>query len=429
MSVTGNDWQALLDAEIDSAGSPITAATASRTASLYERTGFEKEGLSLLRRCVRFGVNNPDILPSLLEALTRQRQFTELNRALQVCANLADRPPELRRQVARAFSALGQTVPAAAEWSSLMEQGGMLEDDWLALARFLVNSGDVPSEIAQPLDNQAENLHMYAKQGQSVFRDDKGQAPPSLVSYCMFRARVDNNRTWARKVLPQIRPENIPDVEVVLDLAIGAWRLGAFEKAAEAARCALSMGEAPTAAKSILATIRSFAGDGSQLTPGALAVRREEAKLIRNTAKGVAREAAAWGIIRVKESGKLGLKVLPMSEECEMEVPDMEGIVATFSILPHSRAGDPLVILRGLDWSWPHFMLQRESREERLHSFVEHSGHREWLWNEVIANGKQSPVKGLAESEQVHASSVWRRALQELKEREGDASWQSNNRR
>ena len=84
--------------------------------------------------------------------------------------------------------------------------------------------------------------------------------------------------------------------------------------------------------------------------------------------------------------------------------------MATFSILSERLSPDPYRILSGVDWSWPHLMLQRRPQGDQVHFFIEAQGQRSWSWDEV--KPEDQDVKGC--KGYARRANIWARIVQEL---------------
>jgi hypothetical protein len=390
-------WDEIAQAEIATADGPSSVEGLCRVASAYEQIGFPDAALAVLRKADAFGVEGKTVLPTLLGALRRQRRFVELNAAVQSGLVIPDRNPDLRRELAMALSSLGQIPAAEKEWASSIRSGCMSETDWLECARFVINCADTPS-LTQAMVAIDERARLTGQ---------------GLVGYCLVRQLVDRDMAVAQHTLCEIDPSRIPDAEIQLALAILAWRLRDYARAEMAATLAASSSDAPSASKKILASIRSFAGDFSLLRKVSMPALRAVGERVLKSAPAVKKDAAAWGFVRRHGPDSFEMNILDPTAEPAIAVPEELDPVATFSILSDEPYPDPFHVLCGVDWSWPHVMLQRKPGGEALHFFVEAHGHKDWLWEEV------SPEACDAGSDHTCAlrsqqSATWIEAMREL---------------
>jgi len=398
-----NTWRELAAAELATAEGPASAESLRRAAKGYEQNGFPEVALTCLRKADTFGINGRAVLPDLLGILRRQRRFPELHAALQGGLAIADREPDLRHELALALSSLGQAPAAEMEWATLIRSGGMTQSHWLDCARFVMNCAD-GSALVQMMAAIEERAEL------------KGQC---LVGYCVARHLIDRDVAATRALLSQIAPPRLSDPEILLDLAILCWRVGEYQKAESAATLAAGFAGAPPACAMVRGSIRSFGGDFSHLRKAPLPRARSADEIILKFAAGAAPETTAWGCLHREASGALGTRVFDLTADAEMVVPEEFETVVSFSVLSAGSSPDPFQILAGVDWQWPHLMLQRRPSGPVLHYFVGSHRAKEWPWEEV------TPDAGVHENGPLCAgrrqqSPVWLQALRELSEPDED---------
>lgn len=399
MSPAGEDrWTALVEAELATASAKPPGEAIIQAASAYERAGFGDVAVAVLRAAGRFGADSRAVLPGLLRGHGRQRKFEELNVAVKQGLQIADRTAELRRELATALSALGQTPAAEAEWAALIRGGRMTQDDWTACARFVLSCADAPS-LVQLMTAVSERQEL------------KGNG---IVGYCVIRHMVDRDAENARRVLTKVDPACIPDGEILLDLAVQSWRLGNFAKAEEAARLAAGFDDSSPVCRAVLASTRSFMGDFSLMSKTSLPVAGPVTDRVTEIGRHHKGAHPVWGVLCRESADGLRVTLLDLAEEPDMAVPEVADVVASFSIMPEGAVPDPFLVLSGVDWSWPHFMHQRRAQNSDLvHVFTEAHRHKEWLWEEVAVD----PGRTVCEDGNVlrHGrSQTWMEAIQEL---------------
>ena len=96
-----------------------------------------------------------------------------------------------------------------------------------------------------------------------------------------------------------------------------------------------------------------------------------------------------------------------------MVIPEQDEPVASFSILSEDLLPDPFHILCGVDWQWPHVLLQRQPEGDALHYFVGARGHRDWLWDEIrpeMGEEQNNPDR----TRRRQHSATWSEAMREL---------------
>jgi hypothetical protein len=402
-TLTDNDWDNLAQAELATADGPASAETLCRVATAYDDIGFPDVALAVLRKAGSFGIENRAVLPALLRGHRKQRQFVELNAAVQAGVTVNERDTDLRRELALALSSLGQTPAAEAEWASLIRSGCMTETDWLGCARFVMSCADAPS-LAQMMKVIGEREELKTNH---------------LAGYCAVKHLIDRDVVATQLALREVDPSRIYDPDILLDLAILAWRLQDYARADTAARLAATPADAPPVCKTVLASIRSFAGDFSLTRRVSMPMAGEIAERVLKLALTVKPDAAAWGFLHRHGSNSFGARILDLTAEPDMDVPEDLDPVATFSILSYGLCPDPFQVLCGVDWSWPHIMVQRIPDGSALHFFGEAHGHKDWLWEEVRAEGCGAEV-AQACAPRHQQSATWVEALRELSERADD---------
>lgn len=398
-SRTDDAWEEVTQAELATAGGPASADSFCRVARAYEQLGLPEVALAVLRKVGCFGIASEAVLPSLLRGHRKLRQFAELNAAVQTGLAISARAADLRRELALALSNLGQAPAAAAEWAALIRQGGMSQTDWIDCARFVMSGADAGAlaDMTMAIGERRE-LKSCA-----------------LASYCAVKQFVECDRAAAQCILRGIAPSRIPDAEILLDLAILAWRLHDYARAEAAATRAANSDAAPSMAQEVLGIIRSFAGDASLLREVPLPLASPASVLLDQTAPAIQPERTAWGFFDRRIAPGLRAEVLDLAPGTDMAVPEEADPICTFSVLPAGRRHDPFHVLSGVDWSWPHILVQRKPSGDVLHFFVEAQGHRDWMWEEV-----RLPVGGLKNHQACASggqpSATWSAAVQELRE-------------
>lgn len=393
MTTTNDDrWAELVQAELATADAPASAEGFRRVADAYEAAGFANVSLSVLRKTASFGIESHAVLPALLKGFRAQRQFAELNTAVQSALSIQDPEGDLRRELAKALACLNQVPAADREWASLIRAGSMNEADWESCACFVMNCPDAPS-LAQMI---------------TAIQERKELRSHPLAAYCVARHLIDPNTAAALEALREIDLSLVAEgnTDILLDLAILAWRLHDYARAEQVATLALKSASDPTLHRNVLASVRSFAGDFSHLRKVSMPRAREAGKRVARLALERNREETAWGLLYRQGPDRIEAKIIDLAAEPDMGMPDGLDLVASFSLLPQSPRTDPFPILCGVDWSWPHILLQRKPDGDALHVFVEARGHKDWAWEEVIA---EAAAAGSA------ISTTWAQAMQELR--------------
>jgi hypothetical protein len=357
-------WMELLQAEIGTADGPPSAETLCRVAAAYEAANFPDAALAVLRKAGSFGIENHPVLPALLRGLRAQRHFAELSTAMQTGLAIQDRQADLRRELALALACLSQFPAAQREWASLIRTGCMTQTDWLDCARFVMNCPDAPSLV---------------ELGTAIQENPELRTHP-LAGYCAVKHLIDRDTAAARRALRKLDPARAGacDAEILLDLAILAWRLHKYTKAEAAARLAAASSSHSTVAQRVLGSIRSFAGDFSHLRTVSMPAARAAAERVSSLALSVQRDAAVWGWLHRQEPAAIESRTLELTPEPDMAVPEELDLVATFSILSENFSPDPFHVLCGVDWSWPHVLMKRHPDRDALHFFIAAQGHKDW---------------------------------------------------
>jgi hypothetical protein len=395
-----NSWAELVQAEIATAEGPASADSFCRVAAAYEAADFPNVALAVLRKADSFGIEkNHAILPALLRGLRKQRQFAELNTALQAGLAINDREAGLRRELALALACLSQIPAAEMEWASLIRTGCMNETDWLSCATFVANCPDAPA-LVQMMTAISERQELRAH---------------PLAGFCTVKHLIDRDLAAAQRILLEVDPARASagDADILLHLAILAWRLRDYAKAEKAATLAATSSNDPSISRRIVASIRSFAGDFSHLRKVSLPAVREAGEWVSNLAQTVKRDGAGWGFLHRHGPESLEGQVLDLTAEPEMVIPEELDPVASFSILSEDLRPDPFHILLGVDFSWPHVLLQRKPDGDALHFFVGARGHKDWLWEEIRPEaGDDHNNPDFARRRQ--PSATWAEAMREL---------------
>ena len=404
-------WHSALDAEVASAARLLDINNLRDLFEHYEQLGLESEALGLASRLPRFGSDHHAFLPFMLESLIRQRDLKRLNQVTRVVQGLRNRSSELRRPLARALALLGQVKPAAQEWHAVLESDAMQASDWLHLAQFMSEHGDV-KEFGVCLEEMTDK-----------FKDHPAEP---FVLFCVLRSQFDRDLLRAQKTLDRIPPDSINDALLSFGLAVLAFRIGDYDRAQAAARHALVLKpEWPVAANALL-TFQSFAGNtanGMRVLP----VPQLPAVAAQVTGLTIPPNQFAWGVILDLGEGKTEAVLAGFDAPGErgLELPESGSIWGTFSVLPETPRGnareswpDPLEVLPYLDWSFPHIMVQRSPKHPELHGFVGASGHREWYWEEVLL--MSAAKDSIAREENRRGALVWTGALEELERRDSE---------
>lgn len=405
MALAGNSWTELIQAEIATADGPASAENFNRVAAAYEAADLPNVGLAVLHKAGNFGIDNRAILPALLRGLRRQRQFVGLNSALHAGLAINDREADLRRELALALSCLNQIPAAELEWASLIRTGCMNETDWLSCATFVMNCPDAPS-LVQMMTAISERQELRTH---------------PLAGFCIVKHLVDRDMDAAQRVLLGVDPARISagGADILLNLAILAWRLRDYAKAEDAATLAATCGSDPSTTRKVVATIRAFAGECAHLRKVSLPMARGARQWVSNLARNIRRDGAAWGFLHRHGLEPFEGQVLDLKAEPEMAIPEEFDPAASFSILSEQLRPDPFHVLCGVDWSWPHVLLQRKPDGDELHFFVGARGHKDWLWEEISpeSGGDGNEYSGAPRRQ---PSTTWAEALRELCERADD---------
>ena len=421
-------WREAVAAEIASASALLDSATVLVLTRSYDALGLQDDALNLINRVSRFGVDNRDLLPLMIDSLVRRRELAKLTQALRLVVQLKERPVPLRRQVVRAMTLLGQAAPAAQEWCALLEahsavldladvsgtdtsQGAYALDgsDWLELARFVAAHGNV-GDLGKTLEGMQGSFCGYDFE--------------PLAMFCLLRTQLDQERQKAHTTLEQLSPTGFDDPECAFELGLAAFRLGDYRFAAAAGAHAVRLKPQWPVALSALTTFEAFLSGPPDRNPrsgtGRLGKRirlqagSEEAALA--ACASVPGHEYAWGVMRVHGEDRPVTRLLPFgpSDERALDLPDDGTAIATFSVLPKVEP-DPLEVLPFVDWSIPHLMLQRSESRSICHVFAGASGHREWYWEPVRLDSGQEPCVVATGDTRV---CLWRDVLAELEVRE-----------
>lgn len=383
-----------LDLEVVSAAAPPSIETTERLAGLLGQMGLAEVRLAVIQAAGCQTVDRAEYGRVRLAALIEQKALGKLEEAVIAIRRETPRPNRLlRRLLADAHCTLKQIGVAADQWIQLLAD--MNSDDWPALARFVArHSGGAPLFAA--IRNQA-----------GEFPDDAGSA---YARYCLIRSLLDERPGQARSALRvSVDPDALADAEVLLDLAITAFRLGEYDCARRAAEKSLAAGGPRDIGESVINSVRSFAGGDDHLSRR-LSLPFGVADLVRAQAGAVGGRNFMWGYV-MGRAGGLSVSTLPWGpvEVRNMLLPEGRRIIASFSVLPAQGIADPYEILPFVDWTYPHILLRRQPAP-RMHLFVGLPGEHEWAWSEVRLG--MSRPKGSAKQDE--APDLWQRVRDEL---------------
>ncbi len=407
-------WYETLEAEINSAGNLLDVDRFRQLSDMYAGLGMDDVAVKVMNRLLRFKAGRKELMPALLDTLTKQKSLSMLNSVVSVMLKDKQRAPALRRQMARALSVLGQTSLAAAEWCSLINEDSLDQPDWAELARFVFEHGNV-NDLGVRTESAVKTCH--------------DPVSSSLAQYCALRCKIDENRTVARTILKEIDARDIPEPDIAFDLAICAFRLCDLKLAETAARHALNLNPDLKAVNHALKTFVSFATE-QEHTFRCVGMAAGVIDVVAVLGITAVANTVTWGLLRKEHDGSVVACEIPFPknrDERYLDVrDDAHDTIATFSVLPHdssnrrrktSSYSDPFEVLPYVDWGVPHLMVQRRGKQHRLHTFVGTNCRGPWSFEEVEIVGEAH-----VESEQhVPAGTVlWEAAFDELENRYDD---------
>ena len=387
-------WKALVDTELATAATPLSGDLIDRTARAYAQTGQSDIALHVLRKAPALGVDLSGFLPAMLRLARERRNFAELNAAVQLAQTQKGRNRHLRRELAMGLACLRKEAAAQEEWAALIRTGEMEQDDWLAFSKCMMNTSD-PGLTLRIMSVIAACV----KDGTNPF-----------LQYCVAKYFVEGDRGRAPRALERIRPAAIPDAEILLDVAILCWRVRDFRRAEEAATLLTNRPDALPVSEAVLRSVRSFAGDAPMLPAYRLPLAGPLAGQLVTAAESIGRDSSSWGFFHRKPARRLCHTALDLQRDPAMVVPEALAPIATFSILSERLGPDPYRLLCGVDWSWPHFMLQRRPQGDLVHVFIEAHEHGHWPWKEVDVVGQDEQEDAVDD----RRSEMWTEIAHEL---------------
>ena len=208
-----------LAAELATVDAPQDIAGRRELLALYLGAGLAQPAeAELARLLVQFSWDH-GVLSDVLNLRRDLHQPTELMRFAKIAESLPDRSEGLRLALAQAFAAVGELEAAAKEFGALLQTDSGRKGAAGAIATFVRSHPDLPA-----LRSALIKL--------CYLHPDLLLEPP--LRYAVFRAAADLDKPLARQQLPTMFHPAIAATDLILDVAIQAWRLGRWDDAARA---------------------------------------------------------------------------------------------------------------------------------------------------------------------------------------------------
>ena len=423
--------QKALDAEIDTALDPRNSEKILALCKLYEKLSLEDEALHIAQRGYTKHKIQPDaVLPWIIEHILERRGSRNgkdpvlLNVHTTFALGLKDRSPAVRRSLVRALTRLGRIKPAADEWLALLQVNALEQNDWLDLARFVSDHGDVNGLGKALIESQGASPKGFESSGEpscaSETQVDRGSIEARMFSILCLQ--VEQDKAACRRILAGLSPEGINDSELSLHLGILAFRLGDYEFAIKAAQHAISMKPEWPVARRALQTFCSFSGTPLQSERN-ISLGGAALDALRELARQAPLDRYTWGFLEESPGSDAVAcaRLFSTAESRELDCPESDDVLASFSILPKANP-DPVEVLAYLEWDVPHVMLEKKQEGPILRAFVGAGGHREWAWEEVVLDTgcTTAPMPGSMGA----GNTLWHSALEELKDQNSEEDFQ-----
>ncbi len=211
----------------------------------YQKNGLHQAAEAELCRLGRKAPNHPMVLTATLDLLVDKRAWSLLPRTLIPARAVVEPPLELRMSLARACEVLGHIEEAASQYDAILNLAPCPEEALARLAEFIRRYPDLHPKLPK-LAALAQGTGLACR------------AP--ALQYAALRGCIDSHPALARKLLKQVEFFRIQSVDVVLDLAIQAFRLGRWGETVACAEHALKLHPEHGTAQRLLVSGLCFQG-------------------------------------------------------------------------------------------------------------------------------------------------------------------------
>ena len=393
--------------ELASVASPSVADHLLDVSEAYIDLGYSAEASQILQK-LSAPMKADSNFHRILGQLDRCKDLQALARLVQIGSAAPNPSPEILRACAKTWVTLGNPSNAASAWATLIENGAMADDDWQSLVGFLEHHPDMPVLVG-PLASLA------------TYREDPWQVSIHQ-KFCAIRSLLETDSSKASRALAELKVEDLSDKQISLNVAICAFRLGAYPLAEKALDRFCSHGGDCNLSREILGAVRSFRGVAEVPLSESLYLEKAVHDSVLAWAEGLPPNIAFWGSVRKASNGQVRVDSESIDlESCNIpEVAPERGSVATFSVLAQSSIRpDAYDILSVVDLSAPHLIVQRAESGLRLHSFrASRNGVRNWKWEQtqicLLDSAKYAQRKLVIPKSPDPKQQLWLRALKEI---------------
>jgi tetratricopeptide (TPR) repeat protein len=377
-------------AERESAVQPRRVRHRLHLVELYRALGTEAAADAELTRLLAQFPRNPRVLAPVLDQLRAKRAIRALEGLVDSARKITNtKLVAFHLAYARALALLGRLEEAASEFARVA--GPRLPPEaWGPLASFVCHH---PDTMPLPVSLRA------------LATPSRAASLPAAGRYAVLRACVESDRRTARRLLDLQEPDHLSDPETLADLALQSFRLGAWDRADEAAARAVSLRGDHEAAARMRVSASSFAGRLEQAAAG-MAAQPEPSPPAHLPPHALAElrrfvdykpaDLCSWAVL-VREAPQEPWRLRPQPVGSWPQDPP-----ACLSASPHAKvvslAGPnwdlygPPDVLEELDWGTDHLMVQRKAGAPILHAFVPVGAAWGWAWEEVPVRTDGDPA-------------------------------------
>jgi len=384
-----------LAAELATVDAPQDTTRRLELVAQYRRAGLAQPAeAELARLLVQFSWDH-GVLADVLDLRRHLHRPGELLRFAKIAESLPDRSEGLQLALGQAFAAVGELEAAAKEFGALLQTDSGRKAAAGAIATFVRSHPDLP----------ALRLALIKL---CYLHPDLLLEPP--LRYAVFRAAADLDKPLARQQLGTMFHPAIETTDLILDVAVQAWRLGQWDDAARAARQVLTARppEEQLSAARLLVSIRLFAGDAKKAA--------KELEHLPRLPAPVRLDAEVVSVLKcfvADEPATNGYKV-----RCATIVPFIHGrwrtlchahddwstasdllearpeAISVSTVGPDWRETGPYEILAEVDFVRPHLMVQLGLGQPFVHAFRPAEDEAAWPWQEVPIHIDGVPQSG-----------------------------------
>ena len=376
---SSSSLSSLLSAELASAERPGDVCHRASLARDYRRLGFLDSAKAETSRLFRTHPNHADVIAEKLTLVVRAGSTCELTKVLDRAKRVASPSSDLLAAIGGGLVRLRRYDEAAEPLAQMLQQGPCSDVGLHALAAFLRHG-----QTSYPV---ACMLQRFALRGHA------GDAPP-LLQYAMIRSMTDWDAPRARERLASLCVEAIDSYDVLLDLTIQAFRLGAWAKAIRIGNHAKRLRPGERLLDRVLLSACTFSGRWEDASAGLRAslepvpcvhLTFRQIHAIRSHIDASRAGGAADGGLKNKTSFQGQSTVRRLNENAVLNAPADDPDALTVSAMLEGD-GTPSVweALTELDLQTAHLMVQCQPDNDALHAFVSAAdGPDSWSWREV----------------------------------------------